>query len=213
MTHLTMDQLLACREPQSEPGTAAARAHLSACAVCTQELERLEQRVARLRALPPLQPARDQWPAVRARIVTSRRRRLVQRSAWGSLVAAAGIALVVLVKSGPLAVRVDAAPKQVASVDVEDLVMMKTRSQVLEAALESYNPQVRVLDGRTAVLADALQDRIATLDQQLQAAQLEGPDRGLPARDARLLQLWEERVGLLDALVDVRVTRASKIGL
>jgi len=213
MTHLTMDQLLACRELQSEPGSAATRVHLSACKHCSRELARLEQRVARLRALPPLQPARDQWPAVQARVVASRRRRMVQWSAWGSLAAAAGIALVVLVKSGPLAVRHDAAPEQVAAVDAEDLVMMKTRSQVLEAALESYNPQVRVLDGRTAVLADALQDRIATLDQQLQAAQLEGPNRGLQARDARLLQLWEERVGLLDALVDVRVTRASNIGL
>ena len=33
------------------------------------------------------------------------------------------------------------------------------------------------------------------------------------ARDAQLLQLWRERVGLLDALVDVHVTRASNAGL
>jgi hypothetical protein len=32
-------------------------------------------------------------------------------------------------------------------------------------------------------------------------------------RDQQLLKLWRERVGLLDALVDVHVTRASNVGL
>jgi hypothetical protein len=31
--------------------------------------------------------------------------------------------------------------------------------------------------------------------------------------DNQLLKLWRERVGLLDALVDVHVTRASNVGL
>jgi hypothetical protein len=33
------------------------------------------------------------------------------------------------------------------------------------------------------------------------------------ATDGDLLKLWRERVGLLDALVDVHVTRASNAGL
>jgi hypothetical protein len=33
------------------------------------------------------------------------------------------------------------------------------------------------------------------------------------SRETRQLQLWRERVGLLDALVDVHVTRASNVGL
>ena len=56
MTHLSMDQLLALREPGSEPGAAAARRHVEACAECAAELDRLHQRVARLRALPTLRP-------------------------------------------------------------------------------------------------------------------------------------------------------------
>jgi hypothetical protein len=32
-------------------------------------------------------------------------------------------------------------------------------------------------------------------------------------RDQQLLKLWRERVGLLDALVDVHVTHASNVGL
>lgn len=214
MTHLDMTQLLAARADQSEPGAAAARAHLVLCAHCRTELERLEQRMARLRALPSLRPARDAWPLVQRRLAGERRRRWVQRTGWSALALAAGIALVFSVRSGALGMRsadqLHAAPRQDVGVGLEGV---KRRSQVLEAALEEYGPETRVLDGRTAVVADALQDRIARLDAQLQSAQLEGPDRGAVARDARLRALWEERVGLLDALVDVRVTRASNVGL
>lgn len=214
MTHLDMTQLLAARADQSEPGAAAARAHLVHCAHCRTELERLEQRMARLRALPSLRPARDAWPLVQRRLAGERRRRWVQRTGWSVLALAAGIALVFSVRSGALGMRsadqLHAAPGQEIGVGLEGV---KRRSQVLEAALEEYGPETRVLDGRTAVVADALQDRIARLDAQLQSAQLEGPDRGAVARDARLRALWEERIGLLDALVDVRVTRASNVGL
>ena len=68
MTHLTMELLLASRERPSEPGSAAAREHLQECGRCQTELERLHQRVARLRALPTLRAPRDQWPAVAARV-------------------------------------------------------------------------------------------------------------------------------------------------
>lgn len=214
--HLTMDQLLALREPGAEPGTASARMHLLACPACRAEADRLEQRVARLKALPPLAPARDHWPVVQARLAAERRGRWLRRSAWGGLAAAAAVALVALAgrtRAGAAPDLATAAPAALEALPPSDLAVMKARSQALEASLEAYAPEQRVLDGRTALLADALQDRIARVDAQLQAAQLEGPDRGAQARDAYLLQLWQERVGLLDALVDVRVTRASNIGL
>ena len=75
MTHLTMEQLLALREPGVEPGTASQREHMDPCETCRLELERLEQRSARLRALPTLRPARDQWPRVAARLNAARRQR------------------------------------------------------------------------------------------------------------------------------------------
>ena len=52
MTHLSMEALLSLREAGLEPGVAAARQHLESCAGCRAELERLHQRVARLKALP-----------------------------------------------------------------------------------------------------------------------------------------------------------------
>ena len=96
MTHLPMAQMNAARDPGVEPGAALVREHLAACADCRAELERLHQRVARLRALPPLRPARDRWPVVAADLARTRR---VRRTRWisaGSLAVAASVALVLV---------------------------------------------------------------------------------------------------------------------
>jgi len=92
---------------------------------------------------------------------------------------------------------------------VEQLNQAMERSQVLEGALSEYDPSARVLDGRTARIAGELEDRIARVDRQLEATELLRQQ----ATDRDLLKLWRERVGLLDALVDVHVTRASNAGL
>jgi hypothetical protein len=86
------------------------------------------------------------------------------------------------------------------------------RSQLLESALNDYNPDGRVLDGGTARIAGELEDRIARLDRELEMAELQSQQQQQPTNDD-LLRLWRERVGLLDALVDVRVARASNAGL
>ena len=83
------------------------------------------------------------------------------------------------------------------------------RSQVLESALDRFDPASRVTDGQTLGIAQELEDRIARVDRELEMAELMEQQ----ARDAQLLRLWRERVGLLDALVDVHVTRASNAGL
>lgn len=201
MTHLTMEQLVACRVPlAAEPGTAAARQHLAGCAHCQEELRRLEQRVARLRALPTLAPARGQWAAVQARRAADRRQRLVRWS-LATVSAAAAAVLIVLWAPGPRAEAPD-------ELEVR-IVAAKQRSQALEEALAAYRPEARVLDGATAGMALQLEDRIARVDDEL--AQVAALSRA--EREARLAQLWNERVGLMDALVDVHVTRASHVGL
>lgn len=203
MTHLTMDQLLALREAGHEPGSQAARDHLEGCPACRLELDRLHQRVARLRALPPLRPARDRFPAVRDQLVADRRRR-VRWAGLGGLALAASVALAVIVRppaSGP------ANPGQAAL--SEELIENITRSQQLERALVALEPEQRVLDSRTAVIAGRLEDRLQLVDRDLQAADL--LDRQVRMQEQ--LRLWRERVGLLEALVDVHVTRASYAGL
>ena len=200
MTHLSMEELVGVRGPGLEPGTTAARQHLAECSTCQAELERLHQRAARLRALPALRPARDQWPAVRQRLEAARRAR---RARW---LGAGGLALAASVAGAVLIGNLSRPRIATASSEISETM---ARSHALEQAIESYRPESRVTDGATARAAGELEDRIAVIDRQLEMAQLLEPE----PRDLTLLRLWRERVGLLDALVDVHVTHANHVGL
>lgn len=201
MNHLTMEQLLQLRGPGTDVGTADARLHLNSCEFCLGELDRLHQRVARLKALPPLQPPRDMWQAVDRRFHQERHRRQTKWMGIAGLAMAASITLAVVITDmshpNPLAA-------STAAIDTA-----KARSRELEDVLLQYNPESRVTDGRTARIAADLEDRIADLDRQLQMMQLETST----IHDQKVLRMWRERVGLLDALVDVHVTKASNVGL
>lgn len=198
MTHLTLQQLVELREPGLEPGLAEARAHLAACPLCQAEAGRLDQRSARLRALPSLRPASSRWPVVRQGIMSERRRRRLRWMAIAGTAMAASLALTVHLRRADR--RTDRAELAIDSA--------KARSDQLERLIQSYNPDGRVTDGKTAFVASQLEDRIAQVDRQLEVAQLGGRDR----RETEMLQLWRQRVGLLDALVDVHLTRASQVG-
>jgi hypothetical protein len=204
MTHLTIEQLLNLRDGGSEPGQADLHAHVESCARCAAELERLHQRVARLKALPALRPRRDLWAAVDARRRADLRARRLRRSAGIGLAAAASLA-------GFLVLRPMLLPHRVSDGGVTEAAIAEARAQSasLQQALEAYNPDGRVIKGRVAGVAQVLEDRIAQVDQRLQRAQFSSE----PAlsRDEQL-DLWRQRVGLMDALVDVHVTRASSVG-
>ena len=206
MTHLTMEQLVALRDGASEPGTAAAREHIESCAHCGAELDRMHQRIARLRALPTLRPSRDLWPQIDAERRRLRRGRQARWAGIGGLALAASLAGVAAI--GPSG---EPAEPTLAEVPVEEeLAAVRERSQTLETMLDAYDPDARVIDGQTARVAQLLEDKIAIVDQELQVTELR---REAPDQDEVLLDLWRERVGLLDALVDVHVTRASNVGL
>jgi hypothetical protein len=199
--HLDMTQLLALRDgDRSEPGVAAARDHMLACAHCQDEVERLHQRTARLRALPSLAPGRNEFPAVQHRVTADRNHRRGRTVAGTVLIAAAAMVIGIighdLVHPKPL--------------DAEQqLREAMGRSQQLERELHAWNPDARVVDGGTAMAAIQLERQIADLDAQLaHAAQLD-------ARTGveRELRLWRERVGLMNALVNVQLTQSSKVGL
>lgn len=207
MRYCTLDELLALDEAGSEPGTAWVRTHLEACEACRAERDRLDQRRARLRALPTLRPVRDKWPAVQERLRQEQRTRRLRWIGTAGLAAAASLALALVL---PGAIRTTQSEPDAAAVAAEQqLEKMMRQSQTLEAAINAYGPEQRVIDGRTGLIAADLEDRIAEVDRRLQVVELEGQ----PAPADMLLPLWKERVGLLDALVDVHVTRASHVGL
>jgi anti-sigma factor RsiW len=199
MTHLSMEALLSLREAGLEPGDASAREHLETCPACRAEVDRLHQRVARIKALPALQPSRDRWPHVAGRLRVERRAHRQRMAGLMGLAAAASIAVAVLI--GPRG--------EVANGGEQEIQAAMARSQALETALSQYHPEQRMLDGRTAGIAQELEDRIARVDRELEMAELLEQQ----PKDDQLLKLWRERVGLLDALVDVHVTRASNVGL
>ena len=203
MTHLTMDQLLALREPGKEPGVQAWRDHAEVCELCRAELERLDQRMARLRALPTLRPGRNRFAELQVRTRRERRWRQIRLFSLAGLGLAAAVALAVV-----LAPRfgAPAAPAQLA--EQKELDSIIARSQRLEGAIQDYNPEQRVIDGRTAVVAQSIEDKLARVDHQLQLVDL--MDQRVRQQEA--LRLWRERVGLLNALVDVHVTRARSVG-
>jgi hypothetical protein len=198
--HLPLEQLLELREPGVEPGTAEARAHLAACAACAEELRRLEQRAARLRALPALRPARDNWRGVQGRLDAERRQRRVRWAGVGSVALAASLLTAVVVRDL-------AAPAPLGA--STDLGSVMAQSRMLEEAIRAYGPEVRVVDGYTATVAGELEERIARLDRELESSQF----LGNAERQDVMVQLWRERVGLLDALVDVHLASASNVGL
>jgi len=192
MMHCTMDDLVAV---QAGEGSVWSRRHLETCSACRAELEALYQRIAQLKALPARRPARDQWPAV---LETIRGHRRGRRRRWGvgSVAAAAGVAALLVFR-----------PFWSKSADGADLARVKQQSATMEAELERYDPESRVMSGRSAALAAALEDRIAAVDGELARA---GPTE---PRSADLLKLWQQRVDLMQQLMSVRVTRASYVGL
>ena len=213
MNHLTMDQLLELREPGREPGLETARTHLEICLECQAEADRLAQRMARLRALPVPRPGRDKFPAIRARYLADRRRTQLRWAGLGGLALAASVTLAVVLR--PAAGIDTGTPTQVAQQAPEQsdsvLQAMISRSQQLEAALNAYDPDSRVIDGRTAAIAARLEDQLSTIDRQLEMTEALGPRAD--NRQAAQVRPWRERVGLLDALVDVHLTRASYAGM
>jgi hypothetical protein len=199
--HLSMALLVAVRDgDRSEPGFAAAHQHVDSCDSCRIELDRLHQRTAQLRALAPLEPARSMFPAVRQRLDADHRHRWQRRLSWAGLAAAASLVLTVvgfdLVRPDPL----DASAQ---------LDSAMSRSQWLEQALDAYQPNQRVLDSRTVELVISIEDRIADVDARLARV----PTLDKRERLAQQVELWQERVGLMSALVDVHLSKATNVGL
>jgi anti-sigma factor RsiW len=199
--HLSMEQLIALRDgDRSEPGLAEAQRHLTACSRCQVDLDRLHQRTARLRALPILVPAGNEFPAVRQRMAVERRQRHWRAAATVGLAAAAALVLTVIGRDIVHPTRLDAE---------QQLQTAMSKSAQLEQRLRDWNSDQRVIDGQTAIVVIQLEDKIADLDARLQVAAKHL--RSAPTVEE--LKLWQQRVGLMNALVDVHLTNASSVGL
>ncbi|MEO8480054.1 MAG: hypothetical protein ABI542_10535 [Gemmatimonadota bacterium] len=199
--HLGMGELLAVRDnDRSEPGFVLAHQHAANCEPCRREVERLHQVTARLRALATLESQTDQFPAIRARLHWEHRQRWTRRIG-GIGVAAAAILAVALVGND-----LARPPALDAEQQIDSLM---SRSERLEQTLRAWRPEARMLDGHTVEIVLELEDRIADVDHRLQGTnRLQETDRR-----SHEAALWQERVGLMNALVNVHITKATNVDL
>lgn len=193
--HGTTDELLAMRDGE---GSAWIKAHVEACAACAGELYRLDQMRSRLKALPAFAPPRDLWPAVATAARAERRR----RRAHGLVGLATAAALTLLTA---LAIRPGG--QGTAAADRSALQRAMAQSAAMEQSLRDLSPESRALPGDAAGAVASLEDRLSTIDAEL------GEPGVWRANPDRVLGLWQQRTGVLSALVDVHTTRIALAGL
>lgn len=196
LRHCSIQELL---EVRSGEGSAGARTHVDECQECRDELDRIHQRVAALKALPTVRAPRDRWPLVRERIVTERRRAWWMRGAWA---AAAAVALM-LGATGMLNIPT-AAPEP--EPEIQGLV---ERSTQLDSLLAIVSEQTRMINALTALAIVDLEDRLSSVDGRI----VEARRSAMSSRQREQLKfLLQERVALMDALVKAHAQRASYVG-
>lgn len=203
MNHPSLEELLEIRDGA---GTPASRSHVEECARCSEEIRRLREMASMLRALPGLEPPRDQWPEIREAL-EARESGWVPKAVVGTIVAlAASIIILIVLPVGDPGVdpagesRFAGAP--ITDAEIEQLVR---ESQRLEGLLRRADTAGAVTDGWQAQTVADLQDRIALIDAELAD---EDPRRGSPSKRARL---WRVRVGLMNELVQAHAARPQYV--
>jgi hypothetical protein len=217
LRHCSIQELLEVRNGE---GSLGARTHVDECARGRDELDRIHQRVAALKALPSLNAPRDRWSVVRQSIVDQRRRVWLVRTGW---VAAAAIALA-LGANGLLSWPA-AAPEQ-SELEIQQLV---TQAAQLDSQLVAVVSRPRVVNGLAAIAIVDLEDQISVVDNRiglidgrvleaLVARENSSAGRELDAHVLRMIaergaveqqlrQLLQERIILMDALVNTHDRR------
>jgi hypothetical protein len=188
--HPDIGELLALRAGEAAPDTAA---HVRGCPACAAELERLDAVRRALAELPEERPSGDVWPAVRAAALAARQTRRLARAGWATAAAAAVFTAAVTVRG-----IVETLAESRAARETRTLV---AESQQLEEALHGFQAHDRVMTGWEASTVSQLEDRLAMIDARL----ARGGER---PRDS--LSLWQERVELLQALVEARAGRDDR---
>ncbi len=194
--HLSIEDLLSVRD--GEP-TAEASQHLASCPACSAELERLREVRARLAELPEEAPERDLWPSLRAAVSAQRSYRRWVRAGWAAAAVAAVFTIVIGVRGGLEAWHESQLARRTRA--------LVSESQRLEKTLRSAEADGHVVNAGTAYTISEIQDRIALIDMEINRA----GSATVASND--VLKLWQERVRLLDALVNVQTTRTAYVGL
>lgn len=196
MTHLTIEALLALRDGETNT---EARAHVEACAACREALSDLLRLRERLATLPPMEPPADGWERLQARMRADRHARTLARCGWTTAAAMVLFTATVAVRGGIEAWNEAKMQQQMKALVAE--------SQRLEDQVRTSEATGRIVSGRTAYAIADLQGRIEALDARLAAARREKR----PTNE--VVDLWQQRVALLDDLASVQTTRVAYVGI
>lgn len=209
--HAGTEQLLTIRD--GRPIDAGIAQHVEDCGECRDRLNDLREMRAALRELPQLKPPADGWQKLLARMEQPASRR---RGWLSGAVAAAALIAVALYQFGAR----DSAPDQAdrlattspesgqvldsGGADDVELEQLVAQSRQLEQLLREINSRTpRVMNAGTAGTIAGLQDSIAYIDYGLSYE--ERLDR--PQSE----QLWRQRVGLMNTLVQVRGAQLQRV--
>jgi hypothetical protein len=196
--HPSRDELIDLLDGGGAPEAAE---HAASCPSCMEALDEMRGMASALRDLPPHRPPADAWPALRRELRAKPAAGWLSTAIAALLLALLSASFVVLVRQAPPQESASAvSEKQAIKEKIEPL---KARSRTLESALASYKNRSQVLSGRTAGTMAYLEDGLAIVDLQLSL--LQTPD----AEPDKVLRLWEERVRLLTALVELNTTRGT----
>ncbi len=203
MRHASIEELL--RRRDGEVLSPEIDRHVEHCPDCRNELQRLHQTRAHLRALPRHSPPRDRWPAVRDAVIANQRDQK-RRWAFRAMVAAAALILATL---GVQVARQRHALELERSELRATLAVLMEHSQLLEAELQSVRAGSRVQSGWRAQAIVELEDLLSEVDTDLgRALELAS---GEPTSDA--IELWRDRLEIQDALLRVHVEPVSHRGI
>jgi len=210
--HATTEQLLSLRD--GLPVDAAAAAHAARCEDCRRRQRGLERVRDGLRALPELEPPAGLWSAVAAGVAAPPASPAPRRH-WPLVVGTAagfvlGMALILNMTQrgaegpapGTTTDIVAATPAPASSVNGATTAELLMASQRLEAALHALPAAPQMTRASTALTIEELQDRIFEVDLLL-------GQPGLGQADERML--WQQRVRLMDTLMQVRLAQLSEL--
>jgi len=221
--HASVEQLLNLRD--AAPEAADVAAHVNGCERCQAELGRLRIVQVGLQSLPEIPAPEGGWQAISRARAGSRSSAPLSFTGWfwaGSLAAGLAVAVVLFgllnqvprgsesgigsAMSGttPVLVSRSGAETAASQVKSDDMAQLMARSQQLEQVLRAMPEGPQVVSADTAGTISVLEDRVAMIDYRLSMG--EQPELS----SAQLQRLWQERVDVMNSLVQVRYAQAQR---
>ena len=210
--HAHLHELLSLRD--GEPVAQQAAAHVEGCALCAQRLAHLQAIRQRLRTLPDVVASgRDGWAEVERRIV-ERTRAPGRRVRIGLLAAAASVGSLAVLAGLRLQDGARQDPEPFANLGAEvaadpqiKIAELQRQSLQLETILAALPERPAVERAATALPIETLEAQVQWVDHRL--SEFEATETVDPEAE----QLWRDRIGIMNSLVQLRYVEAQRLAL